>query len=351
MIVLLFFSCSGVFATPFNQIIFFGDSLTDNGNLHKLLLKIVPKSPPYFKGRFSNGEVWAEHVGKFFYDNYYIDYKDYAYGGATAVLHLPNIHFIAPSNLEIEVNRFIIDQFFRDKSTTLFSIWIGANDYFYYHDGDPDYLTTQAVNRVAWAINHLIYFGARYFLVLNLPGLDETPYAKSHGMVPLLHFLTQLHNQKLAEMVDEIKNKNPGVNIVYIDTNSIFHDFVMHPDKYNKKYHGHVTNTEDACWKGGYLMRGNNTSKEALDSQLRRTLTTAYGAIPENTDTKAMSEFILNSPMIYRAYMMGQSFDRGILPCPDANEYAFWDDMHPSEIVHRILAQIVVSNVKKAMFD
>lgn len=342
---LLLFCCSYVFALPFNKIIFFGDSLTDNGNLYKFLLKIVPKSPPYFKGRFSNGQVWAEYVGKHFYDSDYSDYKVYAFGGATTLMHAPTTHFIAPTNLEIEINRYIIEHFFKDKSETLFSLWMGANDYFYYHDGDPDYITTKVINKVSWAINHLIYFGARYFLILNLPGLDETPFARSHDIVEVLHLLTQLHNQKLAALVDEIRQENPEVKIVYIDTNSIFHDFVTNPDEFNKKYHTHVTNTTEACWKGGYLMRNNNISREAVNSQVRKLLTTTYGSIPENTDTMALSDFILNTPSAFYAYTMGQWFDSGIIPCPNPSEYAFWDDMHPSEIVHKILAQIAILRV------
>ena len=38
----------------------FGDSLVDNGNAFKATGGLVPPSPPYFNGRFSNGPVWVE---------------------------------------------------------------------------------------------------------------------------------------------------------------------------------------------------------------------------------------------------------------------------------------------------
>ena len=66
---ILFFQTSVVLAgggKPFAQIIIFGDSLSDNGNIYRLDFGFIPKSPPYFKGRFSNGEVWADHVERFF---------------------------------------------------------------------------------------------------------------------------------------------------------------------------------------------------------------------------------------------------------------------------------------------
>ena len=44
-----------------SNIIVFGDSLSDMGNAKDSILN-VPDVPPYWEGRFSNGEVWIEHV-------------------------------------------------------------------------------------------------------------------------------------------------------------------------------------------------------------------------------------------------------------------------------------------------
>ena len=46
----------------FSAIYVFGDSYCDAGNLFIADGGIFPISPPYYKGRFSNGLVWAEHV-------------------------------------------------------------------------------------------------------------------------------------------------------------------------------------------------------------------------------------------------------------------------------------------------
>lgn len=48
------------------RLVIFGDSYSDtdiadnSGNLYDLLNGIYPPSPPYFKGRFSNGPIWAD---------------------------------------------------------------------------------------------------------------------------------------------------------------------------------------------------------------------------------------------------------------------------------------------------
>ncbi len=45
---------------PFDEIIVFGDSLSDTGNV--FISFGAPPSPPYFDGRFSNGPVTIERV-------------------------------------------------------------------------------------------------------------------------------------------------------------------------------------------------------------------------------------------------------------------------------------------------
>ena len=45
----------------FEQIVVFGDSLSDNGNQYKNTGQ--PPSPPYYNGRFSNGPTWSRVIG------------------------------------------------------------------------------------------------------------------------------------------------------------------------------------------------------------------------------------------------------------------------------------------------
>ncbi len=49
------FVFSGIVAdAPLHNIVVFGDSLSDNGNLYEIMKHQLPQSPPYFEGRFSN---------------------------------------------------------------------------------------------------------------------------------------------------------------------------------------------------------------------------------------------------------------------------------------------------------
>jgi phospholipase/lecithinase/hemolysin len=66
-------------SAPFTSIAVYGDSLSDNGNLHAL---IGYPPPPYYAGRFSNGPVYAEDLATL----WGATLADYAVAGATTGL-------------------------------------------------------------------------------------------------------------------------------------------------------------------------------------------------------------------------------------------------------------------------
>lgn len=54
--------CSSAYAIKIDKLVIFGDSLSDDGNLYLFSPESFPPSPPYFLGRFSNGPVWVENL-------------------------------------------------------------------------------------------------------------------------------------------------------------------------------------------------------------------------------------------------------------------------------------------------
>jgi phospholipase/lecithinase/hemolysin len=339
----LLFCCSHVFAGPINKIVFFGDSLSDNGNLYKLLLTIFPKSPPYFQGRFSNGPTWAEDVGKYYADHDHTDYKIYALGGATTISHPPSATFIAPTTLKLELSQYEMDTLFKDKSKTLFAIWISGNDYLF----DPYTDVNKVVGRIAWVIETLINEGGRHFLVLNLPDLSRIPLTQHDAKIEQLHWVTQSHNKKLAEAMQNLKNAHADINLTFVNVFDIFNDLIDNPQKYNEKYHIHITDTKSACWQGGYTLK-KMTSVPALSSELQQTFSDQkWGENKMNTDE--ISHFILHSPSVSQAYTVGKWYEQGILPCSNPNAYLFWDQIHPTGLVHQMLSQIVIQNLTATM--
>jgi GDSL-like Lipase/Acylhydrolase len=83
-----------------SNLVFFGDSLTDNGNLFKLTQGTLPDTP-WWKGRFSNGPTYAEQLpGLLGVSASHV--QNYAYGGARAVTGNE-----APIDLDIQVQAFV----------------------------------------------------------------------------------------------------------------------------------------------------------------------------------------------------------------------------------------------------
>ncbi|KAK1705755.1 GDSL-like Lipase/Acylhydrolase [Colletotrichum lupini] len=66
-------------ASSISSIVVFGDSFSDNGNGAARVSNNAWPTDKYYKGRFSNGIVWAEYVAA----NLSLPLYDYAVGGAT----------------------------------------------------------------------------------------------------------------------------------------------------------------------------------------------------------------------------------------------------------------------------
>lgn len=335
---LALFFCSSAFAEPFKQIIFFGDSLSDNGNLHRIL-KVVPKSAPYYLGRFSNGPTWAEDLYQYYYDKYYIDGENYCYGGATSIVHKNKAgNQMSPFTLQIELDSYLLHSMSVDKSKVLYAIWIGANDYLYETTPEVDALTQSVVDKISWAITTLINQGATKFLIMNLPDMGETPYARSSHLEDRLHSLTVMHNTKLHDKINELKKAYPSVKFVSVDVYSSFNDLIANPEKYNQLYKKSIKEVSEAC----LIQTSNNQmTKIDLNNQLKKAFEKEDQSSLANLDLEAASHFILETPPLEQAYRLGQSF----AICSNANEHVFWDAVHPTMDVHQILSDIVVKQL------
>ncbi len=336
-ILVLFFSflfCSSIMASPIKEIIFFGDSLSDDGNLFQKL-KIIPKSPPYYKGRFSNGITWAEHVGNYLYDKSFIKYSNYCYGGATAILHkLQDDKFIAPMLLEEELDLYFLQTPFKDRSQSAYALWIGANDYLYDTTPDINALTNHVVNKIINSAERLLNTGGRGILMINLPDLSLTPYARNHKIVARLHEISYIHKVKLDAAVKSLSAKYPN-KVMYVDIYTLFNDILSDPEKYNQKYNTHITETTQSCWLGTVFGVNNSVNRKALEDALK-----AANVDQQNSKT------ILLSPALREAYALGQNYDNGKQPCNHADQYLFWDDLHPTAIIHKVLGRIIIDELE-----
>jgi phospholipase/lecithinase/hemolysin len=336
-------------STPtFDNIVFFGDSLSDDGNLYNVDLGLLPKSPPYFRGRFSNGPVWSERIAARFIDKN-ITSQNYAIGGEPVNYHDPFDGYL-PFDLTDSLDDYYLHNLLTDKSQTLFVFWMGANDYFH-KTTEPNKVVTEVVTTIEATIQNLIAHGAKNFLIINLPDIGETPWARTDGSVAMMTAITNLHNAKLQSAVVDLQNKNAGVILHLFDVNALYLDLLKNPASYNEKYKTHITNVTDSCWAGGLTMKqmqqNENSISLDLEKNYKTNLALNYERTVKHPNFQALAHHIASDPDLGSAYAASKSFADGIQPCADPDSYAFWDSVHPTSAVHSILSDVLFATINQ----
>lgn len=340
---------------PYDSFVFFGDSLSDTGNLYAQIR--LPKSPPYFQGRFSNGYVWVDLLVS---ETPNISALSYALGGETV---LENSYL--PWNLNYSTNLFLSEHPDRKNNSSLFFVWIGANDYLPDEFNDPENATddekrafTQHVNDLTQAVifnievqvQKLIDKGGMNFILVNLPDMSKTPYGLTSGKQHLLKSLTDEHNSKLAKMVTKLEKANPSLNIQLFDAYTPSVEFIENTKEANEKKHMNIQKTNVACWAGGYTFYPRNTQTEkALATKMEAQLNYSPLKVshPEILANQSLAKLVTHSPDLNEAFRISLIAEEGLTPCNDPNEYVFWDNVHPSAVIHAEIAKEMSQFIKE----
>jgi phospholipase/lecithinase/hemolysin len=318
---------------PFNEMIFFGDSLTDTGNLYRYLQHLLPKSPPYFKGHFSDGHVWAESI----YDEFFpgaddFDDINYAVGGAGAVLDLDAV---LPYTLSTEVTEYLVEHPFKRKSKTLYVIWIGGNNYLKAPD-DVDKITTRVTKGIAHQIERLISAGGRMFVIPNLPNLKTTPWATSHGTSAQLEKLSLEHNRKLSLAIDGLAQQYPHLIFKYFDVAKIYDEYYRYPEKVGIKY------VNEPCLKDGGVL--GETAYELRQANWLQQQASQSGISLSDEFVKA----ILDNPELSVTVSASMVANLGGEVPANCDDYLFFDPVHPTHKVHTLLAEFIRKEIPGA---
>lgn len=275
---------------PFSALVVFGDSLTDNGNL-SAELNVVPP-PPYAPGRYSNGDIWIDHVGRHFglpVDPAYLGGTNFAHGGSgtgrgAADIRSAQVGF----NLREQVNWYL--DLFEPRGDELFIIWSGGNDLFDMLAGDNRITPADASSNVAIAITVLYDAGARRFFVITAPDLSVTPRYRGTSREALARSTTEDFNARLIARLAELASLR-DILITCLDAGPIVRDLVEHPP-------APIRNTTDPAWSGdlfGYF---------------------GEGAVVSNPD-----------------------------------EYLYWDRQHPTRIGHALIADVAITTIEQSLID
>ncbi len=323
-----FFLFSGSsFATK--ELVFFGDSLSDNGNLYKRV-KVVPKSPPYYEGRFSNGPVWSEQVAQYFSDTYRISSQNFAIGGATVVKRRI-IKGALPYDLKFEVTNYLEYLKDHDNKDTTYILFIGANDYLDEKRKAEDKLIKEVSDETVKQIKRLIDNGGKDFIILDVPDMAKAPYSlqKSSTYQLRMHNLSLKHHNKIIEIVKNLKEEYPKLRFTYEDIYTEYNQVISDIGFYNKKFDLKISNLTEPCWNGGYRLT--ELQAEPMDESIKLT--------------------IANSMSLEEAYNVGSSQSLVEQPCTNQDEHLFWDKIHPTYASHKIIAGIFIENLEDLLTD
>ncbi|MBF2065884.1 MAG: SGNH/GDSL hydrolase family protein [Calothrix sp. C42_A2020_038] len=212
----------------------FGDSLSDVGNMYRATTGSYPPNPPYFQGRYSNGQVWVEYLAS----KLALNAKqsvNFAYGGATT----GKVNSNGIPGLLGQVEKFTSQLDANDNA--LYLVWAGANDYIY---GTAN--STAPVTNITQAIESLLNAGAKKILVANLPDLGNLPATRNNASSQFLSAVTTAHNQGLAKSLSQLRQKlDSQSQILELDMSSLYQDAISNPTKYG------FTNVSSACLNQG----------------------------------------------------------------------------------------------------
>lgn len=238
---LVLFLWSGLIsAVSLKNIVVFGDSLSDNGNFYEYMQHQLPSAPSYYEGRFSNGPIWIDHLLSFYFPKTSTQHLlDYAFGGAGVSLD-PNTKMLFTLNREID--SYLLSHQNQANSQSLFVVWMGANNYLEL-DHEPAQMVGEVNDGIKNGLQRLVDSGAKHLLILNLPDLGKTPYAKLIHAEELLTRLTVDHNQQLRLNLNQLQQRNPSVQWLHFDVNAMLHSFLSEPQHFG------FTHVDKACYQ------------------------------------------------------------------------------------------------------
>jgi outer membrane lipase/esterase len=178
-------TCSAAHATvPYDAIIVFGDSYNDVGNIHAIAAQngVNYPPPPYYKGRFSNGPIWLEHVAGAWnlpLAPSILGGSDWAEGGAQ-LLQTVTLDGLPIPSVEDQVLEYLHSTGGKADPHALYVVEGGGNDILGATSFDPT-LGAKIATGLNGIVQTLAAAGARSFLLPDLIDVGQLPAAQAGG--------------------------------------------------------------------------------------------------------------------------------------------------------------------------
>jgi outer membrane lipase/esterase len=228
--------------STFSNVIAFGDSLSDAGNLS---LAEVPSFQPPQKFTTNPGTITVQNVAAglgYTLTASLAGGNDYAWGGAGINNNSPGTPDVVPT-ITMEVNSYLASHPTLD-SHALYTMWGGANDIFY-ATTTPATAQAQivaAAQQEVKLIGEMQAAGAKNILVFNLPNIGLTPEAQEAGAsaASSLTTLSVVYNGQLNAGIGQL-----GKGIIPVNAYALLSQVIANPGAY-----GFSNVTVPACGVG-----------------------------------------------------------------------------------------------------
>lgn len=223
---------------PFDELIIFGDSLSDTGNLYRFTNRTWPIVPPYYRGQYCNGRNWVEQLASYKKHNY-------AYVGATTdsnfIQGYTKMDTIAVPGVRQQVAKYYDEKLKNktvDLSRTLFIVWAGGNDF----NQNATIPPSMVINSLMNSIKDLLSFGAKKLLVFNQPPINAFPYVRRLGLDAYFTYLTKQINDVLTQKLTQLQANHSDACIYMYDVHTLVNQMINNTTSIK------FENVIDRCW-------------------------------------------------------------------------------------------------------
>ena len=198
-----------------NQLVVFGDSLSDNGNAAIAAASLGIPFPP-----LSNGPLWIDQLAA------KLSLPDpqpflALTGGTNYAIATAQTGSNALSGISDQLALFAGAHLGSLPADALYTFWAGANDVF--NGANPVLAADNIFNNIL----SLAGGGGKYFLWLNLPDLGLTPRAIAAGQTVPANLASTAFNTEWAINLGKLQAQ--GIDVVGVNVEALFAQIVANP--------------------------------------------------------------------------------------------------------------------------
>jgi len=278
-----------------SEIIVFGDSLSDMGNVNEATFGLVP-SNDYFESRvFSNGEPWISTLAS---ELGIAEPKhslsgssratNYAYGGAQTGDGDSSFASIFIPDVGGQIEAFETDGGMFERQS-LCALWIGGNDLNGTSASNAQGVINITIANLEDHIEKIIELGALQIVIPNVPLLGEVPQHNTNSAErQQQNELVSDYNATLVDLIADLRVRYPEIRLIEVDVEAFMLELLADPGAFG------ITNVKDQAYTPGPL---------------------------------------------------GDIFGGSVVDNPDG--YAFWDDLHPTGPIHEIVGMLAAREVQR----